>query len=226
MFTIRVSLFSYCSIWIPVLELKTLKTRYANVSCAYKMSYLLTQLKLFSNVALGLWWCHHAMVMSLTGYDDSNGIKTCRPSPINNILMIVVFDWTILYILYTYSNSVKKSTSWEACNSSASQDIPKILWNYVHKNLLLLQMLCQRLKKNRKSWNIISCYKIWWKKGIRYKYLIDISSNTCTLWYTIFDIYQLLHFGTDVSSLGSHYNKGTGDGQNNGNSCERYTYLY
>jgi len=24
--------------------------------------------------------------------DDSNGIKTCHPSPINNILMIVVFD--------------------------------------------------------------------------------------------------------------------------------------
>ena len=33
--------------------------------------------------------------------DDSNGIETCRPSPINNILMTVVFDWTILYILYT-----------------------------------------------------------------------------------------------------------------------------
>ena len=31
--------------------------------------------------------------------DDSNGIETCRPSPINNILMIVVFDWTKLYIL-------------------------------------------------------------------------------------------------------------------------------
>ena len=24
--------------------------------------------------------------------DDSNGIETCRPSPINNILMTVVFD--------------------------------------------------------------------------------------------------------------------------------------
>ena len=24
--------------------------------------------------------------------DDSNGIETCRPSPINNIIMIVVFD--------------------------------------------------------------------------------------------------------------------------------------
>ena len=24
--------------------------------------------------------------------DDSSGIETCRPSPINNILMIVVFD--------------------------------------------------------------------------------------------------------------------------------------
>ena len=33
--------------------------------------------------------------------DDSSGIETCRPSPINNILMIVVFDLTILYILYT-----------------------------------------------------------------------------------------------------------------------------
>jgi hypothetical protein len=68
MFTIHVSLFSYCSIWMPVLELKTLKTRYANVSCAYKMFYLLTRLKLFSNVVSGHWWCHHVMVMSLTGY--------------------------------------------------------------------------------------------------------------------------------------------------------------
>jgi hypothetical protein len=65
MFTTHVFLFSYCSIWIPVLELKTLKTCYANVSCAYNMSYLLTQLKFFSNVALGLWWCRHVMVMSL-----------------------------------------------------------------------------------------------------------------------------------------------------------------
>jgi hypothetical protein len=24
--------------------------------------------------------------------DDSNGIETCRPSPVNSILMIVVFD--------------------------------------------------------------------------------------------------------------------------------------
>ena len=24
--------------------------------------------------------------------DDSNGIETCRPSPVNNILMIVVFE--------------------------------------------------------------------------------------------------------------------------------------
>jgi len=24
--------------------------------------------------------------------DDSDGIETCRPSPINNILMIVVYD--------------------------------------------------------------------------------------------------------------------------------------
>ena len=37
-FTIHMSLFSYCSIWTSVLELKTLRTRYANVSCAYKMS--------------------------------------------------------------------------------------------------------------------------------------------------------------------------------------------
>ena len=41
MFTVHVSLFSYCSIWTPVLELQTLKTRYANVSFAYEMSYLL-----------------------------------------------------------------------------------------------------------------------------------------------------------------------------------------
>ena len=68
MFTIHVSLFFYCSIWIPVFGFKNFKTRYANVSCANKMSYLLTQLKLFSNVAFGLWWCHHVMVMSLTGY--------------------------------------------------------------------------------------------------------------------------------------------------------------
>jgi len=32
------------------------------------MSYLLIQLKLFSNVAFGLWWCHRVMVLSLTGY--------------------------------------------------------------------------------------------------------------------------------------------------------------
>ena len=66
--TIYASLFSYCSILIPVLELKTLKTRHANVSCAYKMPYLLTQLKFFNNVAFGLWWCHHVMLLSLTGY--------------------------------------------------------------------------------------------------------------------------------------------------------------
>ena len=35
--------------------------------------------------------------------DDSNGIETCRPSPINSVLMIVVFDWTILYILHIKS---------------------------------------------------------------------------------------------------------------------------
>ena len=63
MFTIHVSLFSYCLIWIPVLELKTLKTRHANVSCAYKVPYLLTQFKFFNNVAFGLgdvtmlWFC-------------------------------------------------------------------------------------------------------------------------------------------------------------------------
>jgi len=32
------------------------------------MSYLLTQLKLVSNVAFGLWWCHRVMVLFLTGY--------------------------------------------------------------------------------------------------------------------------------------------------------------
>jgi hypothetical protein len=32
------------------------------------MSYFLTRLKLFSNVASGLWWCHHVMVMFLMGY--------------------------------------------------------------------------------------------------------------------------------------------------------------
>jgi hypothetical protein len=125
----------------------------------------------------------------------------------------------------TDSNSVEKSTSSEACNSPANLDVPQILWNHIHKNLLLLHILCHSIK-SRKSRDIESCYKIWWKKGIRYTYLINISSNTCTLWYTIFDMCQLLHFGTEVLSLGSHYNKGTGDGQNNGNSCERYTYLY
>ena len=33
--------------------------------------------------------------------DDSSGIETCRSSPINNALKIVVFGWTILYILYS-----------------------------------------------------------------------------------------------------------------------------
>jgi len=124
----------------------------------------------------------------------------------------------------TDSNSAEKSTSSEVCNSSASLDVPQILWNHVHKNLLLLHILCQSIK-SRKSRDIESCYKIWWKKGMGYRYSINISYNTCTLWYTIFEIYQL-HFGTEVLSLGSHYNKGIGDGQNNGNSCERYAYLY
>jgi hypothetical protein len=48
------------------------------------------------------------------------------------------------------SNSVEKSTSWEACNSSASRDVPHILWNNVHKKLLLVHFLCQSIK-NRKA---------------------------------------------------------------------------
>ena len=32
--------------------------------------------------------------------DDSNGIETCRPSPINNILMIVVLEQYCIYFVY------------------------------------------------------------------------------------------------------------------------------
>jgi len=55
----------------------------------------------------------------------------------------------------TDSNSVEKSTSWEACNSSASWDVPHILWNHIHKNLLLVHILCKSIK-NRKSRGIES----------------------------------------------------------------------
>jgi hypothetical protein len=38
--------------------------------------------------------------------EDSKGIETCRPSPINNILMIVVFDLTnIVYFVYGLNTS-------------------------------------------------------------------------------------------------------------------------
>ena len=63
----RVFLFLLLYLDICFRTLKTLKTSHANVSCVCKMSYLLTQLKLFSNVASGLWWYHHVTVMSLTG---------------------------------------------------------------------------------------------------------------------------------------------------------------
>ena len=38
-------------------------------------------------------WNHQGLYIFVEGPDDdSNGIETCRPSPINNTLMIVVFD--------------------------------------------------------------------------------------------------------------------------------------
>ena len=47
------------------------------------------------------YWNHHQVLLQkcIDLYifvegpdDDSDGIETCRPSPINNILIIVVFD--------------------------------------------------------------------------------------------------------------------------------------
>jgi hypothetical protein len=46
-------------------------------------------------------WNHHQTLLQKSIYlyifvegpdDDSNGIETCRPSPINDILMIGLFD--------------------------------------------------------------------------------------------------------------------------------------
>ena len=47
----------------------------------------------------------------------------------------------------TDSNSMEMSTSWEACNSSASWVVTHILWNHIHKNLLLVHVLCQSMRK-------------------------------------------------------------------------------
>ena len=85
--------------------------------------------------------------------DDSNGIETCRPSPINNILMIVVFDWTILHILYTELTMLRFE-----CNKS----------NFEVNFCLMGKTNCKEagfaIPTNRKEENCSADIFVWYQK--------------------------------------------------------------
>ena len=65
----------------------------------YKIYNIVQSKKTIINILLYIITIHNILYIIIYRYifvegldDDSNGIETCRPSPINNILMIGVFD--------------------------------------------------------------------------------------------------------------------------------------
>jgi hypothetical protein len=46
--------------------------------------------------------------------------------------------------MHMLPNSIEQSPSYEAYSHSASQEIPSLLWNYVHKSLPLVLIHCVR----------------------------------------------------------------------------------